>query len=469
MQPTQTITPAASPGWQMNPVLVMLTIVIIAFFMTYFVDSGQYERDGKKVVPGSYQVITKDVSFNQVLGTEKPVENEASPVSLPQLFKAIPEGIIKQSPLIYMVLFIGGMFGILNKTGAIELGLERLLHVTRGNIYLLIPFLMIVFSMGSTFIGLAKEYLLVIPMVIALMKRVGLNELIGLAIVAIAVKVGYLASITNPYALSIAQPLVGLPVFSGLSMRIVAYLIFITLGILFVFYSIRKATLTRYVIEEQTTSSGLTRRHKLMLIILAIGVAFLVYASNRWHWKNNDLSAYYLFLSVILTLCSGLSANVAANAFVSGMKKVLIAGVLIGLATAVEIILSQGKILDTIIHQLVGLVGNHGSYVSSYSMFISQLLLDVAIPSTSGQAAVTMPILGPVGEISGVSPQTTVFAFLMGNGLTNMITPTSSGLLIFLATAGVSWTTWAKYIFPLFLIFMVVSISLLTIAVSTGY
>ncbi|MEY0413261.1 hypothetical protein AB7W52_03120 [Providencia rettgeri] len=121
------------------------------------------------------------------------------------------------------------------------------------------------------------------------------------------------------------------------------------------------------------------------------------------------------------------------------------------------------------IHQLVGLVGNHGPYVSSYSMFISQLLLDIAIPSTSGQAAVTMPILGPVGEISGVSPQTTVFAFLMGNGLTNMITPTSSGLLIFLATAGVSWTTWAKYILPLFIIFMAISIGLLSIAVTIGY
>nr|WP_275070150.1 hypothetical protein [Providencia sp. G1(2023)] len=275
MQPTQTTihSPSPSPGWQMNPVLVMLTIVIIAFLMTYFVNSGQYEREGKKVIPGSYQTITKQVTVDQVLGIEKPAENEAAPVSLLQLFKAIPEGIIKQSPLIYMVLFIGGMFGILNKTGAIESGLERLLHVTRGNIYLLIPFLMIVFSMGSTFMGLAKEYLLVIPMVIALMKRVGLNELIGLAIVAIAVKVGYLASITNPYALSIAQPLVGLPVFSGLSMRVAAYFVFITLGILFVFYSIRKTTLTSYVVEEHVQSSQLTRRHKLMLIVLAIGVA----------------------------------------------------------------------------------------------------------------------------------------------------------------------------------------------------
>ena len=107
MQPTQTLKQNASPGWQMNPVLVMLTIVIIAFLMTYFVESGQYERDGKKVIPDSYQTISKEVNFGQVLGTEKPAENEAAPVSLIQLFKAIPEGIIKQSPLIYMVQCLG--------------------------------------------------------------------------------------------------------------------------------------------------------------------------------------------------------------------------------------------------------------------------------------------------------------------------------------------------------------------------
>ncbi|WP_272657246.1 hypothetical protein [Providencia sp. PROV118] len=120
MQPTNSTiqSPSSPPGWQMNPVLVMLTIVIIAFLMTYFVNSGQYERDGKKVIPDSYQTITKDITLEQLLGTEKSEEGTAAPVSLPQLFKAIPEGIVKQSPLIYMVLFIGGMFGILNKTGA---------------------------------------------------------------------------------------------------------------------------------------------------------------------------------------------------------------------------------------------------------------------------------------------------------------------------------------------------------------
>ncbi len=172
---------------------------------------------------------------------------------------------------------------------------------------------------------------------------------------------------------------------------------------------------------------------------------------------------------MVFAAIAGMRPSEAADAFVSGMKKVMIAAILIGLATAVEIVLSKGKVLDTVIHYLVDFIGSGGAYMSAYSMFFSQLLLDIAIPSTSGQAAVTMPIMGPVGQLSGVSPQTTVLAFLMGNGLTNVITPTSSGLLIFLATAQVSWTQWAKFVWPLIIMLAIVAMALLTLAVYIGY
>lgn len=204
-------------------------------------------------------------------------------------------------------------------------------------------------------------------------------------------------------------------------------------------------------------------------MLLAVGVAFLVYASNRWHWKYPELSAYYLALSMVFTVVAGIGASEAAGAFVDGMKKVLMAGVLIGLATAVEIILSTGQVLDTIVNHLAELVGDHGPLVSAFGMFFAQLGLDVLIPSTSGQAAVTMPIFGPLGQLSGVTPQTTVYAFLLGNGLTNLITPTSSGLLVLLATAQVGWGQWARFIWPLVLIFTAIALVLLSIAVLIGY
>lgn len=457
----------------MSPVIMMMLIVIITMVLTFVLPSGEYQRENKLVVPNSYQVIEKPISAMNFVSASlaEKEKGQAAPVGIADALQSVPEGIAKQSGLIFMVLFIGGMFGILSKTGAIEAGLERTLVLTRGNIYLLVPVIMVIFSAGSTFMGLAKEYLLVIPMVIALTSRLGYSNVLGLAIVTIAVKVGYLASITNPYALSVAQPLLGLPVFSGLSLRVLTYFVMMALGIAFVLW---KAKQERLQNNFQTTtvtfeSKPLSNQHTAMLTVLIIGVAFMVYGSNEWKWKTSALSAYYMFLSMVFAAIAGMRPSEAADAFVSGMKKVMIAAILIGLATAVEIVLSKGKVLDTVIHYLVDFIGSGGAYVSAYSMFFSQLLLDIAIPSTSGQSAVTMPIMGPVGQLSGVSPQTTVLAFLMGNGLTNVITPTSSGLLIFLATAQVSWTQWAKFVWPLIIMLAIVAMALLTLAVYIGY
>lgn len=448
----------------MNPVIILLLVVLAAVLMTYFLDSGKFERNGKLIVPGTYQVLEKSVSPVNLINIY-PQKEAAHAVSLLDALVSIPEAINKQSGMIFMVLFIGGMFGVLNKVGAIETGLERMLSATKGNVYILVPAMMIIFSMGSTFMGMAKEYLLVIPMVVAMANRMGMSSLIGLAIVAIPVKVGYLASITNPYALSIAQPLVGVPVFSGMGMRIFVYVVLMIIGILYVLRSIKKEAKNN-TIEMSWDSAKLPTRHTWVLLTLAVGIGFLVYASQTWHWKYNELSAYYLSLGILFAIVGGLTANETVDAFVSGMKKVLIAGVLIGLATAVAILLSKGQILDTIIHSLASVVGENNSNLAAYGMFFSQLLIDVAIPSTSGQAAVTMPILGPLGQLAGVDPHTTVLAFLMGNGATNIITPTSSGLLIFLATAQVGWGQWARYIFPFFLIIILCAMAFLSLSLA---
>ena len=228
---------AAKPP--LNPAVVMAIIVVIAGILTYLVPAGRFARDGELVVPGSYTQVPKSFGLWDVIaGTGS--DAEAMPTSLIQLLAAVPAGITDKADLIFMVLFIGGMFGVLQRSGAIEAGLERALSLTRGNIMLLAPVLMIVFSFGSTFLGMAKEYLLVIPMVVAMTDRLGISRVAGLAIVAIPVKVGYLASITNPYALSVAQPLVGVPIFSGMWLRVVTYIVMMAIGIAFVLWKIRR-------------------------------------------------------------------------------------------------------------------------------------------------------------------------------------------------------------------------------------
>lgn len=452
-----------------NPIIVLLGILLLATAMTYFVESGSYERDGRLVIPGTYTSIEKDSSpLNLFRVGHGDDSGTLRPVSLIGTVSAIPAGLVRMSGLIFMVLIIGGMFGIVTHTGAIDSGLEALLGSVRGNIYVLIPVLMTVFAAGSSFLGLASEYLLVIPLMVVMAQRLGMSNLIGLAIVTVAVKAGYLSSVTNPIPLTIAQPLVGLQIFSGAGVRFAFFLVFLTAGILFVLFMARREGFVLGAVEQQEAQK-LPLRHKWLLVVFTAGIAFLVYASNTWRWQHHELSAYYIAMSIVLAAVGGVGASEAADAFVRGMKKILMASMLIGVASAVAIVLEQGRILDSIVHSLTAIVGENNAFFSAVGMFISQLLLDFLIPSTSGQAAISMPILGPIGQLSGVEPQTTVLTFLFGNGITNMLTPTSGTLLAYLATAQVGWVEWARFIFRLWLVYIVLAIGMLWIAVAIGY
>lgn len=452
-----------------NPIVVMLGILLLATALTYVVDSGSFERNGRLVIPGTYEVIDKDRSISHLFDTAENISaGHAAPVSLIGTARAIPTGLTRMAGLIFMVLIIGGMFGIVTETGAIDAGLERLLSSVRGNIYLLIPVLMLVFAAGSSFLGLASEYLLVIPIMVVMAERLGMSKVIGLAIVTVAVKAGYLSSVTNPVPLTIAQPLLGLQIFSGAGVRLAFFFVFVIVGILFVLYMVRRegvSTATAPVFDDRR----LDLQHSLVLIVLVVGIAFLVFGSNRWHWEHNELSAYYIGMSIAAAAVGRLKPSVAADAFVSGMKKILMASMLIGVASAVAVVLEQGRILDSIVNSLTGVIGGNSAYFAATGMFVSQLLLDFLIPSTSGQAAVSMPILGPIGQLTGVQPQTTVLAFLFGNGITNMLTPTSGTLLAYLATAQVGWVEWARFIFRLWLIYIVLAVLMLGVAVYIGF
>ncbi len=461
----------AKIGKPINPIIVMSIVVFIAIISTYFVNSGTFERDGKLVVPGSYQVLEKTVTPEKILGikTADPAESEpqVKVLSVIDGLKAIPQGIVKKIDMILMILFIGGMFGVLTKSGAVESGLDRMLGITGGNKWVLIPLLMGIFALGSTILGFAKEYLIVIPMVVMLVKRLGMPDILGGAIVIIAVKIGYMGAVVIPAVLGIAQPMVGVPVFSGMSFRVASFIIFLLVGIAFVLYKARKAELSNTQFEPIVIDSKpLSTRHKLIWAALAVGIVFMVYASDHWSWKNIDLATYYLFLSIIFGIMSQAKIDENIEAFVGGMKHVLVAGLLIGFASSVEIILSESQVMDSVINGLVHLIGQHGPYVSALGMFVSQALTDVLIPSTSGSVAVTMPILAPLGQISGVPPQTTVQAFLYGHSLMNLVTPTSSGLLVLLAAAQIGWPSWIRFVFPLFFIFMAISIVLLMVSVA---
>lgn len=453
----------------LHPVAMMLLIMLVAIGLTYLLDSGEFQRHAKLVIPGTYQTIAKERDISALIsaGTQVSSAERAYPASLFSAMAAIPAGLAKSAPLVFMIMFIGGMFGVLRKSGALDAGIDRLLARTGGNVYVLTPVLMLVIAAGSTFLGLISEYLVIIPMMLVLAERLSLGPLFATALVAIAAKVGYLASVTNPLALVIAQPIVQVPLLSGAGLRMAVFVLFLVIGIAYLLYYVKR--------HGYTLPTGLDRHdrlslaHSFVLLVAGASVIVLVIGTSAWKWGDIQLGAFYIFEGIVIAIAAGMSVREACDAFVEGMKGMMLAGLLIGLAKAVEIILHDSLVLDTVIYHLASIVEGRSKIFAAEGMILVQMLLDVLIPSTSGKAAISMPILGPIGHLSGVSGQSVVLAFLFGNGLTNMITPTSGMLLAYLATGKVGYGTWLRFILPLFTIFTALAMVVMAFAVYSGY
>ena len=365
------------------------------------------------------------------------------------------------------LVVIGGMFGVLQESGQLHAGIARVLAGTRGNVYLLAPILMVVISAGSTFLGLISEYLVIIQLMVVLAERLGLDALFGTAVVAIAAKIGYMTSVTNPLPLVIAQPIVGLPVFSGVTFRLVTWIVYLAVGIGFLLLYVRRSGYRADRVAHGP-AAPLSGRHLAVMSLLIAAIGVIVYGAGRLQWGNLELGAFYIFVAFAIAVTARLPAGTAATAFLTGIRAMVLAALLVGLARAVELILRDGLVLDTIIYALSRAAqGRHPAIVAQVMVLI-QMAIDILIPSTSGQAAVTMPILGPIGHLAGVGPQVSGSAFIFGNGLSNTITPTSGMLLAYLATGRVPYGTWVRFVYPLVLVLAALSLAAIAAAVLVG-
>jgi uncharacterized ion transporter superfamily protein YfcC len=459
-------------GRMLHPIVMMLWVLAAALAMTWFVDAGRFERHDKLVIPGTYQVVPKTGGIATLFApvVTKNTPRSAAPASLVSVFVAVPSGLVKNAQLVVMVMFVGGMFGVMRRTGVVDAGIDRLLQLTGGNVYLLAPLLMVLIGLGSTLLGFISEYLVIIPMVMLLARRLGLPNLFAVALVAIAAKIGYIASVTNPLSLAVAQPIVGVPLFSGIALRLAVFVVFLALGTGWLLLYVRRCGYRREAVAASLhTSTRLSPRHKATLLVLALAAAALVFGTRELNWGNIELSAFYVAISIMTALVGRLDSRSASDAFVDGMQSMVLAGLLIGLAASVEVILQNSLVLDTLINDFTRLAHGQSPVWVANGLMAVQMLLDIFIPSVSGKAAVSMPIIGPIAQLSGVSAQTSVLAFVLGGGLTNMVTPTSGMLLAYLATARVGFGQWLRFILPLFLVLLLLSSATLAFAVLSGY
>ncbi len=445
-------------------VLLFLIILIIGV-TSYFIPSGSFERQTDpdtgitQVVPDSYQVIEKErISFFDI-------------------FKAIPKGMIESSNIIIFVLLTGGSFGIIQATGTINSIISNLSNSYIGKEKIAIPLVMFLFSLTGAIFGTAEEALPLYPLIISLAIGLGFDNLTGVAMILLGTGSGFVAGFLNPFTTGIAQQISGLPLFSGMIYRVIAFIIFVSTGILYVYhYAVKTKKETNRISENDSNNStnsidtlNFSSKHLRVTIVLLLFLIFLLIGVIKWKFYILEISTTFLMMGIISGLLGGLNSGRITTEFVKGASNLVYGALIIGLAKGVMSIMSMSKIMDTVIYQLSLIVKYLPSSISAITMFLTQSIINLFITSGSGQAAVTMPIMKTLADISNITRQTAVLAFQFGDGFSNIISPTSGYFMAALSIGGITWKKWAKWVWPLVIIWYIQGIILIAIASYIGY
>lgn len=454
----------------LNPMLFLVAIMLIVTVASYIVPVGSYERivvDGQEMVdPASYHPV------------------ERSPITPFNLLISVTLGMQRGSAIIFFLLIIGAMFAILDGTGAINAGMTNVVRAMKGKELLMIPVCMIVFGMGSAFCANFEEFLAFVPLVLACCLTMGFDSLTAVGIIFCAAASGYGGAITNAFTTGIAQSIAGLPMFSGMGLRIAVFVTLLSVSIIYVTwhalrvkknpqlsstYDVDRLT-AKNVALNVTESVPLTTRQKIVLAVFIGGIAFTVYGIIKKGYYIDELAGIFLAIGIIGGLIGGLRPGEICDHFEKGCVNMLFPCIMVGLANSVIILLEQSNMMDSIIHLLASALNGLSPMLTAFGMFVVTDLFNVLIPSGSGKAAIVMPIMVPLADMMDITRQTSVLAFQLGDAFTNVMAPTGGEILAALAMCGgVSFKKWMKYLLPLFICWCVVAFIFLAIAVYTGY
>lgn len=446
------------------PDTLILLLIILAVFtlLTWIIPAGEFDRhvtDGRELVtPGSYHEV------------------ESTPSGFFDFILAPIKGFIASAQIIVFIFFVAGSFGIINRTGAIEAGLQAVVRLSQQrpkSKKLVIPILMTLFSLAGATFGMSEEVLVFILISLPLSFALGYDSLVGVSIPFIGAGAGFAGAFLNPFTIGIAQGIAELPPFSGWEYRLIVWFIFTLVAVAFVLVYASKiekkpSASPMYELDKTSkykdhihTNTTFTIKHKTVIGIFLLGLILLIIGVNQWDWYINEISALFLILGAISALAYRMPINDTVDAFVKGAADMIKVTFVIAIANGILIIASEGKIIDTILHSLSSAVEDYPKAVSVELMFYIQSLLNFFLPSGSGQAALTMPIMAPLSDILGISRQTAVLAFQLGDGLSNMIIPTSGVTMGVLTLANIPYQKWFKWILPLMIMFFILAMLVL--------
>lgn len=419
-----------------HPLVLLSGAVFIAAAASWIVPAGAYDRvqdeaTGRTVVvSGTYHAV------------------EPAPVGLFDALVAMPRGMIAAAEVIFLVFLIGGAFTVVDQTGVLRRGITWLVGALGDRTILVIPIVCLLFATGGALENMQEEIIALIPVLLILTNRLGYKPMVAVAMSVGAANVGSAFSPINPFQVGIAQKLAQLPLLSGGGFRLIVLGLALSIWISFV---VRMATRTAgepVLSKEDLGDQAFLRRDALILGLVVLTFAVLVWGMLTRGWGFNEMSGLFFGMGVVIGAVAGMGVGGTAQAYAKGFREMALAAILIGFARAIFVVLEDGRIVDTMVHAMVTPLEGLPTMASAIGMIGAHIAIHFPVPSVSGQAVLTMPVLVPLSDLLGLSRQVTVLAYQYGAGITDLIIPTSGTLMAVLATAKVPYEDWIRWVFP---------------------
>lgn len=448
--------------------VLLFGIIAVCAAASWILPAGQFDRAENAagqmlVVPGTYHAVA------------------ATPVGLFDLFKSIYAGMVDAGAIVFFVFIAYASIGLIISSGAFNGLVSGLLKVLKGKSrVIIIPVFIILIGAASSTIGLFEEVFPFIPIFVGIAIAMGYDAIVGLAIVALGAGLGYSGAVMNPFTVGMAQGIAGVAPLSGMGFRIICHLSMIAVASV---YTIRYAikvqqdptkslvygsVMSNVINPDELENHRFGIREKLVLLTLAVGIGVVIYGTKIYGWYFEELSAVFMIMGLISAAIMGWGPSVVAEKMAQSFQDVAMACMMIGLARGILVVLRSGGIIDTIVYSVSIPLSHLPKWIAGEAMLLVQTALNFLIPSGSGQAVTSMPIMAPLADLLGISRQVAVLAFQFGDGLSNIMWPTCFAPII-CGLAGIKVEKWWKFFVPLFGLIYVTQMLLIAIAIGIGW
>lgn len=456
---------------------IIFALMVIFAVLTWIVPSGSYQRqevNGREVtVAGTYEQSEKTY-IDEETGDEVDLRQGVFDV-----LQAPTRGIQEAIEVVAFILIVGGSFQVITKTGAITSGMGRVVRRFKNKDILIIPIAMVLFALGGTSFGMAEETLPFFAIFMPIMMAMGFDSMTAFMVVFVGARTGYIASTINPFNVLIAQGILGIQGNPQLWLRMIAWVVLTAVAITLVVLYARRvkknpessitfeddiAKKVEFAADESALDAEFTGRQKGVLAVFIAGMCLIIWGLVTQGWYMNEISAVFLAMGLLAGVIAGFSQDVIAQEFVAGIADFAFSAIVVGLARGILVIASDGMIIDTILNALATGLGGIPAVLFTTLLYAVENLLAILVPSSSGLAALTAPIFGPLTELMGLNPEAAVWALSMGSATMSLICPTSAILVAGLGVCKIKLGQWWKTVWKFFLVVSLINIVFVAIS-----